>query len=176
MSIELTEKQFTKISQIIYQLCGINLKEGKQALVRSRLMKRLRALKMGSFNEYIKFIESEQGSQEIGFMVDVMTTNKTSFFREPAHFRYLEDSILPNLKEKRIRFWTAACSSGEEPFSLAIVLREIIKDIDYRDVRILATDISKRMLEKARDAIYEEEKVSSISPLLLQKYFIKFKK
>lgn len=176
MSIELTEKQFKKISQIIYQLCGINLKEGKQALVRSRLMKRLRALKMGSFNEYIKFIESEHGSQEIGFMVDVMTTNKTSFFREPAHFRYLEDSILPNLKKKRIRFWTAACSSGEEPFSLAIVLRETIKDIEYRDVRILATDISKRMLEKARDAIYEEEKVSSISPPLLKKYFIKVKK
>ncbi|MBN1275871.1 MAG: protein-glutamate O-methyltransferase [Deltaproteobacteria bacterium] len=176
MAVELSDKQFLKISQIIYELCGINLKEGKQALVRSRLMKRLRVLKMGSFKEYIKFIESDNGRQEIGFMVDVMTTNKTSFFREPAHFRYLEENVLPNLNKKRIRFWTAACSSGEEPFSLAMVVRENIQNINSRDIRILATDISRRMLERARNAVYEEEKVFSISPPLIKKYFVKIGK
>ncbi|QTA85268.1 Chemotaxis protein methyltransferase, CheR-like [Desulfonema magnum] len=173
MSAELTEKQFKKISRLVYHLCGINLKDGKQALVRARLMKRLRALKLGSFEAYLNHIESNRDPQELGFLIDVITTNKTSFFREPEHFNYLRDDILPNLTSRRLRFWTAACSSGEEPFSLGIMLREKMPDIISRDVKILATDISKRMLEKARQAIYGEEELRDLSPLLLQKYFIR---
>ncbi len=171
MSAELTEKQFRKISQLIYHLCGINLKEGKQALVRARLMKRLRALKFGDFDEYMKYLDGDQGTQELSSLIDVMTTNKTSFFREPEHFRYLADQILPKLSSRKLRFWTAACSSGEEPFSLAILLREHLPDVDMRDVKILATDISTKMLEKARNAVYSEETVRDIPSRYLQKYF-----
>ncbi|GBC60044.1 hypothetical protein DENIS_0986 [Desulfonema ishimotonii] len=175
MSAELTEKQFKKISLLIYQLCGINLKDGKQALVRARLMKRLRALKIQSFTEYIGYIESQSGKQELSFMVDVMTTNKTSFFREPEHFTYLCENILPKMNHRRMRFWTAACSSGEESFSLTMLLREHIADSALRDIKVLATDISMKMLEKARHAIYSEEEVRDIPPLFLQKYFTKIR-
>ncbi|MGE0086184.1 MAG: protein-glutamate O-methyltransferase CheR [Desulfococcaceae bacterium] len=171
MAAELTEKQFRKISQLIYHLCGINLKEGKQALVRARLMKRLRALRLSDFDEYMKYLDGDQGTHELSYLIDVMTTNKTSFFREPEHFRYLCDQILPGLSSRKLRFWTAACSSGEEPFSLAILLREHLPDVDMRDVKILATDISTKMLEKARNAVYSEETVRDIPPRYLQKYF-----
>lgn len=173
MSVELTEKQFRKVSRLVYRLCGINLKDGKQALVRARLMKRLRALQLPSFDAYLKYVEGDSGPQELSFLIDVITTNKTSFFREPEHFNYLRDKILLRLKSRRQRFWTAACSSGEEPFSLGILLREHTPDIDLKDVKILATDISTRMLEKARTAIYREEELRDIPPTLLQKYFIK---
>ncbi len=173
MSAELTEKQFKKISGIVYQLCGIHLKAGKEALVRARLMKRLRALGMENFDSYIHFIESDAGNRELEMMVDVMTTNKTSFFREPAHFDYLRDHVLPTVHRRRMRFWTAACSSGEEPYSLAIFIREAIPDIDRMDVKILATDISTRMLEKARQATYPREALQEIPGHLLHKYFIK---
>ncbi|QTA81685.1 Chemotaxis protein methyltransferase [Desulfonema limicola] len=175
MSAELTETQFKKISQIVYQLCGINLKDGKQALVRARLMKRLRALKMNSFDEYMKYLDHDSNKKELSYMVDVMTTNKTNFFREPEHFNYLCDKILPFTKSRRMRFWTAACSSGEESFSLGMLLRENISDIDTRDIKILATDISMKMLDKARAAVYGEELVRDIPPLFLQKYFNKKK-
>ncbi|MEZ4525473.1 MAG: protein-glutamate O-methyltransferase CheR [Desulfobacterales bacterium] len=171
MSAELTEKQFRKISRLIYHLCGINLKEGKQALVRARLMKRLRALKFADFDEYMKYLDGEQGTRELSYLIDVMTTNKTSFFREPEHFRYLSEHILPKLSARKLRFWTAACSSGEEPFSLAILLREHLPDVNMRDVKILATDISTKMLEKARNAVYSEENVRDVPSLYLRKYF-----
>jgi chemotaxis protein methyltransferase CheR len=171
MSAELSEGQFRKISQIVHRLCGIHLKDGKQALVRARLMKRLRALNLSDFKQYIQFIESEAGLEELGYMVDVMTTNKTSFFREPEHFNYLCDQVLPTLTARRLRFWTAACSSGEEPYSLAIVLREHLTGPQLRDVKILATDISMKMLEKARRAVYAEELVRGVPPRYLQQYF-----
>jgi chemotaxis protein methyltransferase CheR len=171
MSAELSENQFRKISRIVHRLCGIHLKDGKQALVRARLMKRLRALKLSDFGEYIRLIESPEGLEELGFMVDVMTTNKTSFFREPEHFNYLCERILPDLDARRLRFWTAACSSGEEPFSLAVALREHLPDPHRRDLKILATDISTRMLERARRAVYSEDLVRGVPPKYLQQYF-----
>lgn len=173
MSVELSEKQFRKISRIVYRLCGINLKDGKQALVRARLMKRLRALRLPDFDTYLRHVESEGGRGEISFLIDVITTNKTSFFREPEHFNYLRDHILPGLVSRRLRFWTAACSSGEEPFSLAILLRESLPDIDARDVKILATDISARMLERARGGIYPAAEMGGVPSLILQRYFDK---
>lgn len=175
LTADLTEAQFRKISQLVYRLCGINLKDGKQALVRARLMKRLRALRLSSFNDYIHLIESEAGKGELSFMVDVITTNKTSFFREPEHFRFLYETVLPNSPQPRLRFWTAACSSGEEPYSLAMLLREHLPDIERRDVKILASDISMKMLEKARQAIYTEEAVREMPPGFLQKYFTKIR-
>jgi len=158
---------------MIYQICGINLHEGKEALVRFRLLKRLRALGMESFEEYIDFLEHDSAGKEICLLIDVMTTNKTNFFREINHFNYLREKVLPDLTGSHLRFWSAGCSSGEEPFSLAIVLREEIANIDRMDIKILATDISFKMLEKVHQACYSQEMLGDIPPLLLQKYFIR---
>jgi chemotaxis protein methyltransferase CheR len=104
-------------------------------------------------------------------MVEVITTNKTGFFREIEHFDYLRKRVLPELKKRRVRLWSAGCSSGEEPYSLAILLREELPAIERMDVRILATDISQSMLEKARLAVYEKESLGSMPTMLVQKYF-----
>jgi chemotaxis protein methyltransferase CheR len=171
ISTELQDEDFWKISRLVYGLCGINLKESKKALVRARLIKRLRALGLGSIKEYIWYLESDQGAQETSLLIDAITTNKTSFFREIGHFNYLGDEILPMLKNPRLRFWTAACSSGEEPISLSILLREKLSDIDSRDVRILASDISLKMLEIAKKGIYLEGALDGLPSHYLAKYF-----
>ena len=170
-TVELNDGQFKKVSQIVYRICGINLKEGKEALVRARLMKRVRALHLGSIDAYIKYIESDEGVGELTSMVDAMTTNKTGFFREAEHFNFLREKILPEIKGSKMRFWSAACSSGEEPFTLAITLRESITNIDARDCLILATDISRRILEKARLAVYGQDSIRDLPVPLIRKYF-----
>ena len=173
MTVQLSEDQFNKICEIVYGACGINLKKGKEALVRARLMKRLRALKVAGVNEYLHYIESKGGSRELALFIDVMTTNKTSFFRESEHFSYLRDQILPELKGHRLRFWSAACSSGEEPYTLAMWLKEHMPDIDSKDLLILATDISRRMLEKARMAVYPQTTLQNLPSPQFNKYFTK---
>jgi len=172
LTAELDQRQFQEISQIVYQQCGISLKSGKEALVRARLMKRLRALKIANVKEYMRLISSEKGKTEINTLIDVMTTNKTSFFREAAHFDYLAQEILPNLSNrKRLRFWSAACSSGEEPYTLAMVLQENIRDIGRKDVLILATDISNQMIAIAQQGVYSEERMAGIPQPLVREYF-----
>ncbi len=175
MSIDLTARQFEKLSQVVHNSCGIKLRTGKEALVRSRLIKRLRALGMSSFKEYFTYLEQDKTGQELRCMIDAITTNKTSFFREIDHFTYLQQHVIPALKGRRVRLWSAGSSSGEEAYSLAILLREELRDIDRMDVKILATDISLRMLEKARVAIYDEESLRAIPPLLVKKYFDRFR-
>jgi len=173
VSTKLSARQFKKVSDIVYRECGINLRSGKEALVRARLTKRLRALGIEGFREYLKYLESDKGRQELGLMIDVMTTNKTSFFREMAHFDFLGKTVLPELTGRRLRFWSAACSSGEEPFSLAMLLLDSVPDIRSKDVKILATDISPTILAKARKATYGEGTLQDLPPGFLRKYFIK---
>ena len=171
-TVLLSENHFKKISDLVYRSSGINLKSGKESLVRARLMKRLRARGMPSVKDYLDYIDSEPGRHELALLIDVMTTNKTSFFREAEHFNYLRDEVLPELKGNRLRFWSAACSSGEEPFTLAMWLKEHMPDIDSKDVLILATDISRRMLEKARQAVYPAATVQNLPTAQFKKYFI----
>jgi chemotaxis protein methyltransferase CheR len=169
---DLKPQQFQKISGMVYRTAGINLKQGKEALVRARLMKRLRSLGIDRVEDYLALLESDQGSREVASLIDVMTTNKTSFFREMDHFNFLRDTVLPELNQPRLRFWSAACSSGEEPYTLAVILREHLPGIDRRDVRILATDISRRMLEKARQAQYPGAAAEEVPSPQYRKYFI----
>ena len=170
---DLSDRQFEKVSNIVYRECGISLKCGKEALVRARLTKRLRALKMEKFSEYFRYLESDSGRKELGLMIDVMTTNKTSFFRERAHFDFLGETVLPTLSGRRLRFWSAACSSGEEPFSLAMFLLEMMPGLGSQDVKILATDISPTILEKAGRATYEEGMLLDLPSTFIRKYFVK---
>ncbi len=171
ITAELNHQQFDAISRLIYSKCGISLKKGKEALVRARLMKRLRALKLKTIDDYMRFLDSDQGDGEIGTLIDVMTTNKTSFFRESAHFDFLVETVIPDIRSRHMRLWSAACSSGEEPYTLAMVLRETISQIDRADVLILATDISNEMLAIARRGVYPQERTADIPRALLQKYF-----
>lgn len=173
LSVELNKEQFAQISRLVYQFSGINLPFGKEGLVKSRLTKRLRALGLNTFEQYLHYVKQDQSRQELVTMVEALTTNKTGFFREAQHFTYFREQIIPRLRtlKGKIRMWSAGCSSGEEPFSIAMTLSEALPDLRRRDVRILATDISTPMLKIAREAIYEYEALEGVPAHFLQKYF-----
>ncbi|MBN1571520.1 MAG: protein-glutamate O-methyltransferase CheR [Acidobacteria bacterium] len=166
-------RDFEQISQIVYRYSGIRLNPGKEELVRSRLIKRLRALHVNSFSAYLQHIKEDRTVQELHIMIDALTTNKTSFFRENQHFEYMRNHILPELKQhgSRLRIWSAGCSSGEEPYSIAMLLQEEWGQTTPADIRILATDISTRILAKARAGEYEKESLKDVPPAYMSKYF-----
>lgn len=170
-SLKLSSQQFEKISRLVYQISGIDLHEGKEELVKARLMKRLRQLGLPDFNHYLKYLSGDKSGVEIGAMVDILTTNKTNFFREAEHLNFLKEEIIPTWGKNPIRIWSAGCSSGEEPYSIAIVLMESIPNIAHRDIKILATDISDRMMERARLGVYDEETLQIMPAFLRHKYF-----
>ncbi len=171
--MDVTNQQFEKIGQLVQGVTGIQLKSGKEALVSARLARRVRALGLDSIDDYMVYIESGSNQTEITTMIDSLTTNKTSFFRESAHFDYLTRSVLPKLagQKQGIRLWSAGCSSGEEPYTLAITLSESLSACDLARTRILATDISSRVLEKAQRGIYTWEQIRDIPKELITKYF-----
>jgi chemotaxis protein methyltransferase CheR len=170
---DLSPAEFKRISELAYQVCRIKLPHGKEELVKGRLSRRLRALGLATFSEYITQVENDESGEELTMMIDALTTNKTSFFREPDHFQYLGYQVIPALKQesRRVRIWSAGCSSGEEAYTIAIVLREQLPDIDQWDARILATDISTRMLSKARQGVYDRDALGELPSMLLSKYF-----
>jgi chemotaxis protein methyltransferase CheR len=164
---------FEQISQIVYRFSGIRLNQGKEELVRSRLIKRLRALGVNSFSGYLRYIKEDRSAQELHIMIDALTTNKTSFFRENQHFEFMRTCILPELKKhgSRLRVWSAGCSSGEEPYSIAMLLQEEWPQTNPSEIRILATDISVRVLAKARAGEYENESLKDVPSAYMPKYF-----
>ncbi|MEZ5305507.1 MAG: protein-glutamate O-methyltransferase [Pyrinomonadaceae bacterium] len=167
----LNSEQFEIVRNMIYGVCGIRLSENKIQLVQSRLAKRLVALDLPDVEAYLRFLKSDRSGVELVHLVDVLTTNKTNFFRELAHFDFLENAVLPKLSNRRARIWSAACSSGEEPYSVAMLLRDAIPRIDSWDVKILATDISTEILEKARAGKYTRDQLQGVSPERVRKYF-----
>ncbi len=174
----LGDREFQYLSSLVYQYCGINLHEGKRELVRARLSKRLRELDMDSFAIYCKYLQEKNPPEEITILLDTLSTNLTSFFRENQHFEFLKrelPNILRQKKQKgssRLRLWSTACSSGEEPYSIAFVVAEALEEVGIPfDTKILATDISTIMLKKAERGIYSQEKVKDIPPALKFKYF-----
>ena len=175
--IEIDEKEYNYISTLIHNLCGINLHDGKKELVRARLSKRLRILGLGSFKQYIKYVEDDATKEEFSNMVDALSTNLTSFFREEKHFEFLRDNVIPewsnNKTNQTIKIWSAGCSSGEELYTIAIVLHEAENLLKKKQVKILATDISSRMLEVARKAGYKEDRITKIPKDIQRKYFLK---
>ena len=164
----LSRPQYTAIARIIYERCGICFPEGKETLVQARLAKRLRALGLADFGQYLRYMNQDGSGDELATMIDALTTNKTSFFRESHHFDFVRSHILPAFRNSlsKIRFWCAGCSTGEEPFSLAILLSEELPKERLSDCRILATDISRPVLAKAREAVYREDALQSADPRL----------
>ena len=173
MSLELTPAAFDWFRQSVYTLAGIRLQPGKEGLVKSRLSKRLRALGISSFEQYIEHLEDKRGRLELKLMVDHLTTNKTSFFRESQHFDHMRTSLLPQLLAAKVplKFWSAGCSSGEEPYTLAMVLHDALPDSCRDSGCILATDISARMLERARAGVYTSSVVQDVPKDLLRRHF-----
>lgn len=174
---ELSDREFSLFSRLVLEKAGINLHEGKKELVRSRLSRRLRAKKMDRFKEYYNYLLADESGEELIHMLDAISTNLTSFFREPKHFDFLEKTALPNIlagrkaRNRQINLWSAGCSSGEEPYTLSICLHEFAESIDGLDIRILATDISTKMLTTAASGIYHKSQVQTIPPMVLRKYF-----
>lgn len=175
-TFELQEVDFARISRLIYEKCGINLHEGKKMLVKTRLSKRLRERNFSSFAQYYDYVTTDEGTEELVHMLDSISTNLTYFFREDSHFRKLAD-ILPQLPgvasrkgPPRLRIWCAGCSTGEEPYSLAMTVLGAMNQANW-DVKILATDICTSVLAKATAGIYDASKLENVSPEIIRKFF-----
>lgn len=173
----ITDQLFEKFSRLVYQECGINLTSGKKELLQARLNKRLRATGIASYREYYDHITSPNNNGEIVQFLDCISTNLTFFFREPKHFEFLERNALPKLiqskteeRSLRIRIWSAGCSTGEEPYSLAMCVLAQLQDPEKWDFKILATDISTRVLQVGINGVYPRDKVSKI-PINFQKMY-----
>ena len=161
----LTKSDFVSIVKRVHNSTGIVLGENKRDLVYGRLGKRLRLRGCASFAEYLALLDGPDGEDEQVELVNAMTTNLTSFFREPHHFEALENTVLPNqlgAQSRRLRIWSAACSSGEEPYSIAMVLQKAMSNIQRWDARILATDIDTEMIATSRAGVYDVAKAASI--------------
>jgi chemotaxis protein methyltransferase CheR len=176
---EFTEADFQKISRLVYEKSGIHLTDSKKELVKARLGKRLRRGRFKSFAEYYRHVVNDPTGQEIVLLLDSISTNFTQFFREPQHFDYLQEQVLPALRlrggrhRRKVRIWSAGCSSGEEPYSIAITLLETLTPLSEWQIQILATDISTKVLAEAQKGIYLWEKVAHLPMPLLKKYFLK---
>lgn len=180
MSFEMSQSDYTNFSALIYKKAGINLHEGKKSLLKARLTKYLRKTRFRSPEEYYEYLVNQDTGEEMVQLLDVISTNLTYFFREPKHYAFLENralvqliKILTNIEKQTIRVWSAGCSSGEEAYSLGIVLNEFIRSHNGPAAQILATDISTRVLEKASEGIYEKEKLEKIPYDLRSRYFQK---
>ena len=172
---------FSKFQQLIYREAGIWLAIHKHALLTGRLARRLRLLGLSNMQEYYQLVTQPDQQHERAVMIDCITTNETHFFREPRHFDYLERQVFPKWQQEaaagerpmRLRMWSAGCSTGEEPYSLAMLLLKHFPEGKGWDLEVLATDISTRVLEKARAAVYPIEKAKQIPAEHLRAYMLK---
>ncbi len=176
----MSQEEFAALSTLFYSYTGITLPPSKKNLLVSRLLKRIKILGCRSFAEYYEYITGAGGQSEFVHAVDVVSTNKTEFFREPGHFACLREAVLPALCRagsgqagREVIVWSAGCSSGEEPYTLAMVLADFFKDRGGRSFSIVATDISHRMLEKAQRAVYTESDIQGIPAEYVRRYCLR---
>ena len=168
--MEITHEEFNRFRDFIYQHAGIALAPHKQQLVAGRLQKRLRHHRLNSYTQYLKLVEDSQNAKERELMVDLLTTNETYFYREPAHFEFLQRNILPNYRGQPFQIWSAASSSGEEAYTLAMVIAGVLGMGQWE---VLGSDISERVLIQARRGIYPMERVRGLPTEMLSKYCLK---
>lgn len=166
--VTLTDRDFARIAQLVHQMAGIVLADAKRPLVQSRLIRRLRALDLRDFAAYADYISSPDHEAERMELISAVTTNVTAFFREIHHFETLATKALPGLVAKakaggRVRIWSAGCSSGEEPYSIAATVVASFPDVHRHDLRILATDIDNTMIERTRSAQYPIEAANGLT-------------
>jgi chemotaxis protein methyltransferase CheR len=174
----LTGDDFQSIAAMLYADAGIYLAESKATLVYSRLAKRLRALGLESFRDYCALVAGSEGVGERQKMLAALTTNVTRFFREPHHFEHLKTEVLMPLAEaarrgRRVRLWSAASSSGQEPYSIALTVLSVLPDAASLDIRVLATDIDPHMIADGRAGLYSESAIADVPVELRRNYFVK---
>jgi chemotaxis protein methyltransferase CheR len=164
-----TDEDFNFLSEFAAKTAGINLTTDKRELIYGRVSKRLRILSINNFKDYCKLLKKKNNEESLHF-INAITTNVTSFFRENHHFEYLANTVIPDIIKSneglnipRLRIWSAGCSTGEEPYSIAMVLRENISNIDSWDAKILATDLDSNVLQTAKEAIYPLDRVEQVS-------------
>ena len=167
MNIEISAFAFHKIRDYVHRTAGIVIGADKTALITGRLWRRLEVTSHPSYESYFAYVSSAAGEQERQVMLDLLTTNETYFFREPAHFSFLRDDIIPRQGPQKIRIWCAASSTGEEAHSIAMVLADSLGKCDWE---ILATDISSKVLEQARKGVYRAERINHIPHHYLQRF------
>lgn len=170
----LQDRDFHYIARLIREQAGIVIADNKRELVYSRITRRLRELKLGSFSDYCRLLQDAQtGATEMEHFVNALTTNLTAFFREEHHFDYMERELLPTLLQdktnQRLRIWSAGCSSGEEAYSLAMIVAENVPD--HWDTRILATELDSDILREAEAGIYPTSRIGRISQGRLRRWF-----
>lgn len=176
-SQKLSEKEFSLIANYIYSNYGIKMPPSKKLMLEGRLYKRLKETKKNTFKEYLDYVfDTEQGSLELINMVDVITTNKTDFFREPHHFEYIKRKFLPKYEGKTVNIWSSASSTGEEVYTIAITMEEYNKEKGVNlNYQLCASDISTKVLKHANQAVYDEQRIKDLPLKLKQKYFLKSK-
>ncbi len=172
----LTGDDMRQIAAMLHADAGIHLTEAKAALVYSRLSKRLRALGLESFRDYCALIASREGLDERQKMLAALTTNVTNFYREPHHFEHLAKQVLPPLLDAarrggRVRIWSAACSNGAEPYSIALTILSLMPEAAQYDIRVLATDIDPNMIAMGREGVYSEAALRPVPPDLRRRWF-----
>jgi chemotaxis protein methyltransferase CheR len=171
---EMTDEDFAVLCELVRRHAGIALSEAKRDLVYGRLSRRLRRLNLGSFREYCGLLG--RGGSEVQEFVNAITTNLTAFFREPHHFEHLAREVLPallraNEATRRIRIWSAGCSTGEEAYSIAMVIREVFADLSGWDVRVLATDLDSSVIATARSGVYPLERLDKVTVQRRERFF-----
>jgi chemotaxis protein methyltransferase CheR len=171
----LTSSQFGRIRRLVERLSGIRLAPDKRELVRARLRRRLRALRLTDFDDYLRLVAADRSGRELETMLDLVATHLTGFFRQPEHFECLSRELTgrsrTGARPHRVRLWSAGCATGEEAYSLAITLLEALPDAAGSDALILATDLATRGLAVARHGIYTAEQVAEVPPALRARYF-----
>ncbi len=176
MNATLTDKEFEQFQSLIYQQVGIKLDTPKKSLLTSRLGKRLRELQLPSYQAYYDRVCAKGGEEELTQLVDLISTNKTDFFREPGHFDFLREQVLSQVQATRsLRIWSSASSSGEEPYTIAMTLTDAIPDRSRWDIKVLASDISTRVLAKAAAGIYDDERVAQLPQDVVRRHFLRGK-
>jgi len=170
----LSAREFEQIRRLAYRQFGLDLRNGKEQLVSARLGRQIRELKFRSFQEYYRHVVEDRTGEALVALIDALTTNHTSFFREPVHFEFLRRTILPGLRARdRIAVWSAACSTGEEPYSIAFCLVEELGETALAKIRILATDISTRVLAAAGQGVYPAERFDGIPGVQLRRCLLR---
>ena len=179
--LELSDAEYQTIANFVHKESGINLLDGKKELIRARLTKRISQLEMRNFKSYFQYVMGDKTGDELVFLLDALATNLTSFWREPQHFDFMTKTFIPELEAKRrrsggprLRIWSAACSSGEEPYTIAMVVLEKSQYFaNGGDFRILATDLSTKVLNVAKRGQYGPESVKNIPPIPLGRYLVR---
>jgi len=169
----LSDEHFHKFRDLIYNEAGIKLGDVKKILVQSRLIKRLRELHLEDFGSYHEYLTKNYETEKINF-INAITTNKTDFFRENDHFEYMKNVILPGMEKKglkEIRIWSAGCSTGEEPYTIAMTVMDYFGNRKMPEILILATDIDTQVLQKAVNGVYAEDRLQTVDEKIIARYF-----